>query len=435
MESDSQKQLQHQLEANRSASWPSSVPPLDGGTSLFARMIGIWRSFLRGIRIAIRSIAKTWRNCSGFLHENRWVILVALLLLVPAWVKGINLLLLLALLIIAMWGVNWVVAGRQVRRLKSSRIWHGPIYAGRIAHWDIELRNDSQRPATGIRLNDIWPDHNLEWFIDRIEGRQTIRLHAAIVLPHRGPYRLGPVIGSSLHPFGVAHRRKRTGLSEDCLVLPRLGRLNTSRFERWLSQRSQSDGQAQRTARPSMLHQDDLHGLRPFRAGDNPRWIHWLTSARKNQKMVREFEQDTGHELIILVEPYSPNPDQKDPRQETSISLAAPNCWDCHRLGGARHQLGIFGPKPIIATRRGGGDSAMEMLRCLALAVGSTSIDPTPLMKRLPAPASRSMPVVLVTTYLNSPLVGRLTKMWNRPVHALNPESARDFFDETAPAE
>lgn len=414
---------------------PTEIPALDSASGLLPRLARFGRTGVRGIWMGLRAVARSWRAGKGFIYENRWILLVFALLLLPAWVKGINLLLLLSLLVISMWGVNWVIAGRQLRRLKCSRLWHGAIHAGREAHWEIKVQNNDRRPSHGFRLIDAGHDHQSEWFVDRLEPGETILLNASVVLPRRGPYRLTPLMALSLYPFGVAHRRRRVGELEECLVLPRLGRLNSARFERWLSQRAWSDVRTHHVARPSMLHQDDLHGLRPFRAGDNPRWIHWRTSARKNQKMVREFEQDTSQELVILVEPYSSNPEQLDPRLESAISLAATICMEWNRLGGDRLQLGILGPKPGVVTRGNGGENGFELLRCLARVVGAPSIDTAPLLKLLPAPSARTTPIVVITPLANSPTVARLTRTWNRPVHGLNPEAAREFYEETAPVE
>src|SRR5262249_49364986 len=51
--------------------------------------------------------------------------------------------------------------------------------------------------------------------------------------------------------------------------------------------------------------QAEFHGLRAFRSGDSPRWIHWRTSARCGELMVREFEDVPPDHLVLVVEPVA----------------------------------------------------------------------------------------------------------------------------------
>src|SRR5579871_4324938 len=103
------------------ASLPSATSDGQGLTTRRARRLG------KAGREVGRRLARAGRSGSRFVHENRWILLVVALLIFPAWIKSINLLLLLALLVLAMWGVNWVIAGWQVRRVTGKRVWHGPI--------------------------------------------------------------------------------------------------------------------------------------------------------------------------------------------------------------------------------------------------------------------------------------------------------------------
>src|SRR5436305_9628133 len=52
--------------------------------------------------------------------------------------------------------------------------------------------------------------------------------------------------------------------------------------------------------------QQEYHGLRDYRAGDSPRWIHWRTSARVGKPMIKEFEQQSEQDLAILLDPWLP---------------------------------------------------------------------------------------------------------------------------------
>jgi uncharacterized protein (DUF58 family) len=91
--------------------------------------------------------------------------------------------------------------------------------------------------------------------------------------------------------------------------------------------------------------QADFHGLRPFRPGDSPRWIHWRTSARRGELMVREFEDVPGDDIVLVL---APGVDL-----EPAIAAAATIVWEwCRRRGdrlvlllGAEAHDGLSGPE------------------------------------------------------------------------------------------
>ena len=68
----------------------------------------------------------------------------------------------------------------------------------------------------------------------------------------------------------------------------------------------------------------NVHGLRQFRAGDSPRWIHWRTTARRGELMIREFEDMPNDHLVLIVDPG----ERDHPVLERLLSLAATICWD-----------------------------------------------------------------------------------------------------------
>src|SRR5262249_37179029 len=256
---------------------------------------------------------------------------VSFALLLAGWLKGINLLLLLAYLMLAVWAVNIVAALRQPARISARRIPRGPFFVGSVCAWDIELWNTGPKPSSGWRIVDRGPEHECDWFLERIACGESVRVHAQAVFLKRGLYFPDPLMGKCLHPFGLAQRVKKLADAHPWYVLPAMGKLDVEAFRQWISRTARSEGQVIRTSRPSMVRQDDLHGLRPFRPGDSPRWIHWRTSARRNQKMVREFEESGGQNLILIVDPWGSG--EHLTALDQTVSLAATICWEWARHG------------------------------------------------------------------------------------------------------
>jgi uncharacterized protein (DUF58 family) len=80
-------------------------------------------------------------------------------------------------------------------------------------------------------------------------------------------------------------------------------------------------------------HGTDLYGVREYRSGDSLRRIHWKTSARRGELVVREFEPPGLKVLALLLDPLPANPAAAD----QLARLAASEAWDCLRMGGRVH--------------------------------------------------------------------------------------------------
>ena len=86
------------------------------------------------------------------------------------------------------------------------------------------------------------------------------------------------------------------------LVYPRIGHLT----RRWFQIQRQATENRQGQRHDSSAQQVEYHGLRGYRSGDSPRWIHWRTSARRGELMVKEFEHQNEQDLAILIDPWLP---------------------------------------------------------------------------------------------------------------------------------
>src|SRR5581483_7397206 len=68
--------------------------------------------------------------------------------------KGINLLMLLAYWMLLLWGLNALVAGRQLRHLRLRRWIEDPLFAGARCEVKVEIENPETRTHAGLRLED-----------------------------------------------------------------------------------------------------------------------------------------------------------------------------------------------------------------------------------------------------------------------------------------
>jgi uncharacterized protein (DUF58 family) len=75
---------------------------------------------------------------------------------------------------------------------------------------------------------------------------------------------------------------------------------------------------------------DEFQRLREYRGGDSPRDIHWRTTARRNELMVREYEHSRRRDVLLVVDLWlAPRPGFRDlERVELAVSFAASICVD-----------------------------------------------------------------------------------------------------------
>ncbi len=148
----------------------------------------------------------------------------------------------------------------------------------------------------------------------------------------RGKYEFGPVRLSTRFPLGLVRRTIVLDHPTTLIVYPRVGRLTLG----WTRRHGEAAHGSRRMTHQQGLLEGDYHGLRDFRSGDSCRWIHWRTSARRGELMVKQFEQQRNQDLCLLVDLWQPaNPSPQELRHvEQAVSFAATIVSDrCRRAG------------------------------------------------------------------------------------------------------
>ena len=137
----------------------------------------------------------------------------------------------------------------------------------------------------------------------------------AIPTARRAVIVVGPVRSVRGDPFGLARRSVRWTRPVELFVHPLLASLSgaSSGLLRDL------EGQATRDLSDSDL---SFHALRDYVAGDDRRYIHWRTTARRGSLMVKQFE-DTRRTQTVLVLATDPRDYADDDEFELAVSVVA----------------------------------------------------------------------------------------------------------------
>jgi uncharacterized protein (DUF58 family) len=141
-----------------------------------------------------------------------------------------------------------------------------------------------------------------------------------------GPLGRGPVLAEacvleSSDPLGFFRFRRKGADGEITLVLPRFTALTA---------RPQARELEASVSAPRAGSGMELFGVREYRAGDPLRRIHWRSSARLGQLVVREYEPPGQQTVGIFCDPSPPTRKVAD----QVARLAASEAWDCIREGG-----------------------------------------------------------------------------------------------------
>jgi uncharacterized protein (DUF58 family) len=374
-----------------------------------------------------------------------WLLLAAVMLGVGVY-KGVNLLLLLACLMLMLWCVNAWLAGRPPRRLRARRWFAGPVFARTPTDVDVEVTNPGRSAVAAVGIENHGPGQELSWFVPRLRGGETLRFRREVVLPRRGPYHWGPLRAVCGYPLGLVRRQRGLTADETLVVLPRLGWVHRARLRRFLPPVGLVQEWSRQSLRRDPAAQSEFHGLRVFRSGDSPRWIHWRTSARQGELMVREFEDAPSEDLIVVLDLSAQlgarnsecgtedSSEFRVPRSELeeAISLAATVCWEWCRQQGQRLVLAVCGSRPAVLDGASGREHALRLLECLAL------VQPTPtpdrdralLLERLAGRPLPRAPVLLIGPAAAG-WVGQLEQALRRPVAPVDVAGldALDFYE------
>ena len=240
---------------------------------------------------------------------------------------------------------GWVVmAMMKGARVKVSR--HLPISVSSGTWFSVEIRMRNDKKLLSSRLVEVRDviqgkkirDEGRVIFVCVAPGERR-STHYDLCIPRRGLYEFGPLRMSSRFPLGIGERGYVVSADDEIIVHPKIGRLLSAWTRR---ERELAESVTRSNARVG-LFDDEFHGIREYRSGDNPRAIHWRSSARHGHVMVKEHEQHREADLIVLLDLYS-SKEFSEPLQERAISLAATICVEQTRLSSSgRYRLMIAG--------------------------------------------------------------------------------------------
>jgi len=156
-------------------------------------------------------------------------------------------------------------------------------------------------------------------FIGRVGAGQSVTVSSENRFVRRGVYPLSTLTLSTSFPFGMFTKERDIPLPGELVIWPRTDRpvrLPAPPGRRGRPQFSDSSGGA-----PGA--RGEYRGLREYRGGDDPRDIHWRTTAKIGTPVIREYDQDATETLRICLDTRSQPGDAAEVAIEIAAALAA----------------------------------------------------------------------------------------------------------------
>ncbi|MGW2550531.1 DUF58 domain-containing protein [Streptomyces sp. NPDC001635] len=180
------------------------------------------------------------------------------------------------------------------RRLSPSR-----VPAGSEARVHLRMENVSRLPTGLLMLQDRVPyvlGPRPRFVLDRVEagGRREVSYRVRSDL--RGRYPLGPLQLRLSDPFGMCELTRSFSTYDTLTVIPRVEPLPPVRLSG--EARGYGDGRQRSLA---LAGEDDVIP-RGYRHGDDLRRVHWRSTARYGELMVRREEQPQRARCTVLLD-------------------------------------------------------------------------------------------------------------------------------------
>ena len=260
----------------------------------------------RGFRLRERLVRlRSWFRAPRRLSFTRagWLFtLGALAVGVAAIPTGNNLLFLVLGSMLGFISVSGWLSEQTIQRLEIERRIPRGVTAGKPFRMGYRIRNHKRRmPSHAVEIREAQlvalDARTKPAWLSTLPGAGVTSVRAEHVVPKRGVYVLDELTLATGFPFGLFRKERDLRLPGMLVVWPRSDRI--LREARTPGPPQRRSGQL---AGGTAGSRGEFRNLRDYRAGDDPRDVHWRSTARLGQPLVREYERERADALWICLD-------------------------------------------------------------------------------------------------------------------------------------
>jgi uncharacterized protein (DUF58 family) len=257
------------------------------------------------------------------------------------------------------------------------------------------LANQGWLPVLWARVRDGSSVPGYE--VDRVETAPSAgerKWSTTGVCQRRGVFRLGPWDLEMADPLGIFKVTQHYPAATTIMVYPRASNLPNLELPRGRAPGRATS--AQRAAEETIT----VGGIRQYAQGDSLRRVHWPSTARHNDLMVREFDREPSGDVWLIVDMDAEVQAGRDAEatQEYAVILAASLSGQFARSGERRGTgLLMSGRTPQLLPPARGQAQHWRILEALALAEPAPGL-PLDALLRQASPSMGSGRTLVVIT-------------------------------------
>jgi len=308
----------------------------------------------------------------GLTTRGRSFLAAALAAGLCALVLGERDLLRVAILLAALPLAAAFYVGRARYRLSCVRsIEPARVPVGIPARVMLRLSNLSRLPTGTLLLEDRLPyalGNRPRLVLERLTGQRATTVAYTVRADVRGRYEIGPLVVRMTDPFGLCEITRSFSSVSHLTVVPQVVPLPAVRLAGELMGRGDS------RARSVAVHGDDDVATREYRHGDDLRRVHWRSTARMGELMVRREEQPWESQATVLLDTRRAGHRGEGPTASFEWAVTAAASIAVHlRHSGYRIRLVAGSGVDIDSTEREGDGVLLEALADVRLSAQDTT--------------------------------------------------------------
>jgi uncharacterized protein (DUF58 family) len=230
---------------------------------------------------------------------------------------GNNLLYLLLGSMLGFITVSGWLSEQAIRGLRIERRFTHAVTVGHDFRLTYEVTN-LKRTLPSLAVEIIEAGLPNRAFVAHVPPRGTVTARSVNSFVRRGIYPLRTVTLSTSFPFGLFRKERDLEIPGEVIVWPRT--------DRRVREPSVGGGRARRTglsARGTAGSRGEYRSLRGYRPGDDPKDIHWRSTARLREPVIREYERDGAVTRWICLDTRHDPGDAAEVAIEVAASLAS----------------------------------------------------------------------------------------------------------------
>jgi uncharacterized protein (DUF58 family) len=334
-------------------------------------------------------------------RRGRSVLALGFVVYVAAWAFGSKPLYPVAagLLLVSLLAWAWVRAAN--RPVRVERRWPAREHVeGDDVEQRVIVRPSGAVPPAAAALAERIGSLGEQRHALRRQGRRLFVDYSLRSLP-RGRYVFSDSRIEIRDPFGLQQRVIPLAMPGALLVYPRIVHLDRLFSE---SGSHALEGRRLLLRRPTGF---DLHSVRDYEQGESLRKVHWRTTARRGQLMVKELEDAPRDEIAVLLDAHADS--SAGASFEVQVRAAA-SILDAYVRRNRRTVLVVNSAQRTSLQVHSPVDDRRRALELLAGIEPTARAPVTALLAEEASPAARALELVVVTSRVDVPLVDRLVQ-------------------------